>query len=170
MTEALVKQLLGTIPITANSRTPEGETITDDDDLILQDVNLLQAKRYNQFIGDGTSTEYYLDTTGLDISVYLTTNNSTLIENIDFTVNRTTGVVTFNTAPAAPSDDGDSNVIITLSKTVSGYADRIKKCTLASSFDSRIFFAGNQDYPSTLFHSELEDPRYVEIQHIMKKD
>ena len=122
MTEALVKQLLGTIPITANSRTPEGETITDDDDLILQDVNLLQAKRYNQFIGDGTSTEYYLDTTGLDsASVYLmtaTVNGSTLIENIDFTVNRTTGVVTFNTAPAAPSDDGDSNVIITLSKTV----------------------------------------------------
>ena len=37
----------------------------------------------------------------------------------------------------------------------------LKKCTLASSFDSRIFFAGNQDYPSTLFHSELEDPRYV---------
>lgn len=157
--------VVGTIPITANSRTPDGETITDDDDLILQDVNLLQAKRYNQFIGDGTSTEYYLDTTGLDsASVYLmtaTVNGSTLIENIDFTVNRTTGVVTFNTAPAAPSDDGDSNVIITLSKTVSGYADRIKKCTLASSFDSRIFFAGNQDYPSTLFHSELEDPRYV---------
>ena len=28
-------------------------------------------------------------------------------------------------------------------------------------FDSRVFFSGNQDYPNTVFHSELNDPRYI---------
>lgn len=158
-------EVVGTIPTTATGRTPFGETISDDSDLILQDVNLLQPKRKNSFVADGTSTVYYLDTRGLDAaSVYLMSavvNGLTLIENIDFTVDRTNGTVTFTTAPAKPSTDGEANVIITLSKTVSGYADRIKKCTLLCSFDSRMFFAGNQDYPNTLFHSELEDPRYI---------
>ena len=27
-------------------------------------------------------------------------------------------------------------------------------------FDHRIFFSGNQNYPSTLFHSQLDDPNY----------
>ena len=28
-------------------------------------------------------------------------------------------------------------------------------------FDNRVFFSGNQDYPNAIFHSSLEDPRYV---------
>ncbi len=160
-----VKSIVGTIPITSRSRTPIGEVITDDNDLVYQDVNLLQPKRKNAFVADGTSKDYYLDTKGLDSSsIYIMTavvNGLTKVETIDFTVDRVNGIVTFNEAPNKPLQDGESNVIITLSKTISGYADRIKKCTILQEFDKRIFFSGNQDYPNTLFHSELEDPRYI---------
>lgn len=163
-----VSEVVGTIPITANNRKPEGISYDTNGNVtaeLYQDVNLLNPKRKNAFVADGTSTIYYLDTQGLDsASTYLMTatiNGITKVEDVDFTVNRTTGIVTFGTAPTAPLTAGTSNVVITLSKTISGYADRIKKSTILTEFDKRIFFAGNQDYPNTLFHCELEDPRYV---------
>lgn len=154
-----IAAVVGTIPLTSTGRTPAGATT---DSTTYQDVNLLQAKRKNGFVGDGTSKDYYLDTTNIDAAALsVTVNGIAKIETTDFTVNRTNGIVSFITAPSVPSTDGTSNVFITYSKTVSGYEDRIKKCTLAVEFDHRMFFSGNQDYPNTLFHSELDDPRYI---------
>ena len=33
--------------------------------------------------------------------------------------------------------------------------------TLLEVFDNRVFFSGNVDYPSTIFHSSLNNPRYI---------
>ena len=158
-----VSSVQGTIPITSYYKNPDGSTNIDeytDTDLVYQPVNCLTSLRKNSFIGDGTSTNYQLDATNLDLATtYLmkaTIDGVEKTENIDFTVNRTTGVVTFSAAPS-----NGSQVVITYSKTTSGYRNRILNCTLMCEFDNRIFFSGNPNYPNAVFHCELNDPRYV---------
>jgi len=162
------KSVEGTIPITRLGTTPSGAIYKDDADYVYQDINCLTSLRKNGFVADGESTDYYLDSTNLDPAttyiMHATVNGVDKIEAVDFTVDRTNGVVTFNQAPTAPLEDGDSNVIITYSKTNTELANRVKKCTISVEFDNRIFFSGNPDYPNTVFHTELEDPRYVSTQ------
>lgn len=158
-----IKEVVGTIPITSYYKNPDGSTYIDestDVDLVYQAVNVLTSLRKNRFIADGTSNNYQLDTEDLDsASTYLVrakVNNTSMLENVDFTVNRAKGVITFPTAPAK-----DADVEITFSKTGLNYKERILNCTLVCEFDNRIFFSGNPDYPNTIFHCELNDPRYV---------
>ena len=158
-----MKAVEGTIPITTYWRTPDGSTPIDsnvDTDLVYQDVNVLTPKRINRFIGDGESTEYHLDDKGLDSkSTYLmsaTIGGIEKTEDIDFTTDRTTGIVTFNSAPSK-----NAEVYITYSKTIANQKNRILNCTLLCEFDNRVFFSGNPDYPNTVFHCELNNPRYI---------
>lgn len=158
-----VKKVEGTIPITSYWKNPDGSTSIDSDtdtDLVYQAVNCLTNLRKNQFIADGESKNYQLDATDLDMaSTYLmtaTVNGVNKTENIDFSVDRTKGIVTFNEAPAEGVE-----VMITYSKTGNGYRERILNCTLMCEFDNRFFFAGNPNYPNAVFHCELNDPRYV---------
>ena len=128
----------------------------------LQDVNLLQPKRINSFVGDGTSKDYYLDAQNIDATIVTAIVNGTnKTEKTDFTVDRANGKVTFNTAPSKPNLSGEDNVFITFAKTIDGYEDRINKCTKALLFDNRLFFTGNPDYPNAVFHSELNNPTYI---------
>ena len=140
------------VPTTTISRSPSGGGEP------YQDVNVLQPKRKNTFVADGTSTDYYLDTTKID-SITEVKVNDTVVTN--YTVNTTAGKVTFTTAPSAPVLSGTDNVEITFSKTVPGYLDRIAKCTKMVVFDNRLFFAGNPEYPNAVFHSQLNTPNYV---------
>ncbi len=159
------KEVEPTIPITSIGKKPTGEIINDDYDTVYQPVNVLTSKRKNGFVADGTSTQYHLDTTGLDsASTFIctaTVNGVSKVETVDFSVDRTNGVVTFFNAPSAPTEDGESNVFITFSKTDHNYKTRITHCNLLCEFDNRIFFSGNQNYPNAIFHSELNDPRYI---------
>ena len=128
----------------------------------LQDVNVLTPKRKNTFLGDGTSTEFYLDAQTIDSTeVEAIVNDVELKEDTDFTVDRIKGKVTFNEAPSEPNLSGYDNVVITFSKTVEGYADRINKCDKVLQFDNRLFYTGNPDYPNAVFHSELNNPQYI---------
>lgn len=140
------------IPTTTINRSPAGGGEP------YQDVNLLQPKRKNSFVGDGTSTVYVLDSTNID-SVDKVTVNGT--ETSAYTANLTQGKITFTTAPSTPGVIGQDNVVIEFSKTISEYVDRIEKCTIARVFDNRIFFTGNPDYPNAIFHSELNNPAYI---------
>lgn len=140
------------IPTTSIGRKPLGGGTMH------QDVNVLQAKRINQFIGDGTSKDYYLDATEIDSidSVYVND-----IEVTDYTYSLILGRVSFNIAPTKPLLSGTDNVIITYSKRASGYIDRISKCTISQVFDNRVFFTGNPTYKNAIFHSELNNPAYI---------
>lgn len=140
------------IPTTTISRSPSGGGEP------YQDVNVLQPKRKNTFVADGTSTDYYLDTTEIDSITEVKVNDAVVT---NYTVNTTAGKVTFTTAPSAPVLSGTDNVEITYSKSVSGYIDRISKCTKMVVFDRRLFFTGNPDYPNAIFHSQLNTPNYV---------
>ena len=159
------KEVEGTIPITRLGTLPSGQIFKDDIDYVYQDVNILTPLRKCAFVADGESTDYYLDSAELDPAIeYIveaTVDGVKKLEAIDFTVDREKGIVTFNEAPVKPVEDGDSNVIITYSKSSEDYKERIKKCTILTEFDNRIFFSGNPNYPNTVFHSELEDPRYI---------
>ena len=159
------QSVVGTIPITRIGTTPEGAVYKDDQDYVYQDGNCLTPKRKNGFVADGTSVDYYLDSGSLDsATIFVMTaivNGTQKLEGTDFTVDRTNGIVHFNEAPEKPEEDGDSNVIITYSKTSTANLNKILHSTILTEFDNRIFFSGNPDYPNVVFHSELEDPRYV---------
>lgn len=151
-----IKEVEGTIPTTSIGNA-DGSAST------YQDVNLLTGLRKNLRIGDGKTTVFKLDTENIDSDYVVTAqiDGLTYVQGVDLSVNVTKGEVTFNVAPSAPLTDGQHNVEILFRKTVQGYKDRINKCNLLTVFDNRIFFSGNQDYPNAVFHSSLEDPRYV---------
>lgn len=148
-----VKEVDGFIPTTTISRSPNGGGT------IYQDVNLLTGVRKNSFVADGASKEYIVDSESFDsdYKVRAWVNGK---EVTDFTTTPSTGKITFGTAPAEPDTVGQDNVIIQFRKTVTGYRDKIDKCTLLEVFDNRVFFAGNPDYPNILWHCSLEDPTF----------
>lgn len=148
------------IPTTSISRSPSGGGE------MYEDVNLLQPKRKNSFVADGTSTVYQLDAIRIDSVDEVKVNDVTIQQG--YSVNTTLGKVTFTTAPAAPTLTGKDNVEITFTKTINdktgeplNYPERIKNCTIMKVFDNRVFFSGNPDYPNAVFHSSLNNPYYV---------
>lgn len=143
------------IPTTTISRLPSGGGT------LYQAVNVLTGRRRNSFVADGTSTEYYLDTTFLDdeeVKVYV---NDVELANTEYSVNRTLGCITFNNAPASPLTTGQDNVVIEFSKVGTDYLDRIPMCKRNIVFDNRIFFTGNSQFKNAIFHCELNNPAYI---------
>ena len=147
------QEVVGYIPTTSISRKPDGGGV------LYEDVNMLTAFRKNSFVGDGESTEYHLDAQNIEEVSSVIVNNG-LVGPEGYEVDKTRGTITFTNAPSEPLTDGQDNVLITYKKTVAGYRDRINKCTLLQVFDNRVFFSGNQNYPNTIWHCSLDDPRY----------
>lgn len=150
---AEIKEVEGYIPTTVISKNPIGGGTH------YEDVNLLTGIRKNSFVADGKSTEYFLDVESFDTDyvVRIWVND---VEVNNFTSNPSAGKITFASAPEKPLTDGQDNVVIQFKKTVSGYRERIEKCTLLEVFDNRVFFSGNPDYPNKLWHCSLDDPTY----------
>lgn len=142
------------VPTTTIGRKPSGGGT------LYEDVNLLTGQRINTFLADGTSTEYYLDSTEID-SVDKVTIDDVEINNDEYSVNLLKGLITFNTAPEEPKVLGQDNVAIKFTKNVSGYKERIEHCKIAKVFDNRIFFSGNEDFPNAIFHSSVNAPYYI---------
>ena len=153
----------GYIPTTIISRRPDGGGES------YENVNLIQPKRTESFLGDAESKTYHLSSKNLDDEEVLVR-----IANIDggwdemtegngFTVDRSAGTVTFEKANA-PVISGQDNVQITYSKTVPGYSRRIKRCTICALYgvggDNRIFVSGNPDLPNYDWWSDIYDPTY----------
>lgn len=149
----IITEVVGFVPTTSIGRKPAGGGTT------YQDINMLTGIRINTFLADGVSKEYYLDAQGIDtdFTPIVTVNGS---DTTAFTVDATNGKIIFDTAPEEPLTAGQDNVKVKFRKTISGYRDRINKCTLLQVFDNRVFFSGNQDYPNTVWHSSLNDPTY----------
>lgn len=148
-----IKNVEGTIPLTSIGRKPAGGGTQ------YQDINLISDYRKNSFWSDGTSTEYHLDATGITSGSVTVWISDTEQSASSYSVDAVNGIITFNTAPTAAIDE--DNVVIQFAKPVSGYANKIKKCTIATMFDNRVFFSGNQDYPNAVFWCSYNDPRYI---------
>lgn len=126
------------IPTVIINRTPTGGGNTN------EGYNRLGAGFKNSFNGNGSATAYQLTDTVLDsTAVTATIGGVAKTEGVDFTVNRTTGVVTFSVAPAS----GTNNVIITAYKTIQADIDSILNCLSVRPFggqnDNRLFFGNN---------------------------
>lgn len=143
------------IPTLTLGRTPAGGGTAN------EQINLLSPGFKDSFSGDGVSTKYQLSLSSLsDDEVTAEVDYAILTEGIDFTVDRNFGIVTFNTPPP----QGTNNVIITAYKAHEELADRIRKCTVSIAYggpnDSRIFLAGNPEFPNYLWRSDVYDPTY----------
>ena len=150
---ATMKEVEGYVPTTSIGRKPAGGGTT------YEDVNLLTGKRRNTFLADGESKEFSLDAQNIDLEFKTIVKvNGTEVDN--FVVDCTEGKIIFTTAPEKPLTDGQDNVSVEFRKTITGYRDKILKCTLLQVFDNRVFFAGNEDYPNMIFHCSLSDPTY----------
>lgn len=175
-------------PILLISCDPEGGSPED----IYEPLNLLNPRWYERFIvvaskedpnyDPDTVVDFHLSTGNLDaapVRAWVMDQNGDMIEKTegtDFTVNRTTGVITFVTAPGATPVAGEDNVYIQASKTIEGYSDRINHCTIGTLFgvngaSDRLFVSGNTDkgydsegklysYGNWDFYSQLYDPTY----------
>jgi len=146
------------IPTVSINRTPTGGGD------LLENYNKIGAGFKNKIHGDNTSTAYTLSLTGLDATaVTATVGGVPKAETTDFTVNRTTGVVTFSVAPAT----GVNNVEITAYKTDATAKNAIYNCKYVTVFggsnDSRVFVCGNGSGP--IFWSGLLDPTYFPDQN-----
>jgi hypothetical protein len=151
-----VSQVEGYVPTTSIARKPEGGGTK------YEDVNMLSDYRYNTFLCNGGSFDYYLDVRNLDTDyapeVWL---DDDLVDASEYSVDYTEGKITFlNNAPNAPLTAGQDNLKVKFKKKVNGYRENILKCTIVQLFDNRVFFSGNPDYPNTVWHCSLNDPTY----------
>ena len=149
-----VSEVVGYVPTTSISKPPSGGGTPH------EEYNILTGKRKNSFVADGTSTIYDCDVETFTSPVVRVWINDVEVTT-GFTANPTNGTVVFDTPPEVPLSDGQDNVIIEFENTIAGDRDIINKCTLLAVFDNRVFFSGNQDYPSTIIPCMLDNPRYV---------
>lgn len=153
------------VPTIIISRNPGGGGTT------LEPLNLLGRKWTESFLGAASITAYQLttDNLGADEVKAEKLNSSgvwqALKEKADFTVNRTTGRVTFSVAPGVSPITGQDNVRITAAKTREGYADRINRCGIGAVYGvngspDRLFVSGDPEHPNLDYYSQMNDPTY----------
>ena len=150
-----IKEVEGYVPTTSIGRKPSGGGS------VHEDVNMLTGKRRNTFLADGGSFEFVLDALNIDEDYPPIVKVNDVVATKGYTVNYAEGKITFGKAPDAPLTDGQDNVSIEFRKTVEKYKNSILNCTLLQVFDNRVFFSGNPDYPSVVWHCSLNDPSYV---------
>ena len=144
------------VPLTVIARTPAGGGVS------YEAVNLLTGKQKVSFLADGT-TVYTLPAADLDSVDKVEVNGAA--QSSGWTANLAAGTVTFATAPSAPAAGAEDNVVITFTKTIAGYADRIGKCRAAviwgvGGASDRIVATGNPDYPNQDFICGYADGGY----------
>lgn len=158
------------IPTTVISRNPGAK---DQGGEAYEPANRLNKWRKNSFLVTQEKTDekiFVLDFSPLDPDAVkaeiLDANGNWVVkkEGTDFTVNRTTGTITFKSAPGKSPEEGADNVRITAAKTVKGYADHIGLCTVQtlfglSSYD-QAFLTGNKENVNYHYYSQPSDPTY----------
>lgn len=136
----------------------------------LQPLNLLSAAFCEKFAGTATDKIYQLtfaplDATEVKVQVQTAAGWQPLTEGTGFSVNRTSGTVTFVTAPGESLVRGEDNVSITASRTVEGYAERITHCLAGIPFGiggaaDRLFLGGAPERPNYDYFSASSDPTF----------
>lgn len=124
---------------------------------VLEQYNALGSGFITSFSPNGTATVYTLPLTSLDATTITCTLSGVVkVEGVDFTVNRTTGLVTFTVAPVVGTD----TLKITAYKASSTLA-LILACRFSITYggnnDTRVFIAGDS---TTYYYSGLLDPTY----------
>lgn len=145
------------VPTTTITRSPSGGGVS------YEAVNLLTPYRKNAFQTDGKSVKFTLDG---EIDASGTARAWVWGEEVtDFTLDRAAGTITFPSAPAAPDAGASDGLVVQFPHTVEGYADRIDKCTIITTYgvgsNDRVVLSGNPDCPNLDWTSGLYDPTYM---------
>lgn len=127
---------------------------------LFEEINLLTGAKWQWFVGTAGATEYVLAEQNIDATlVQATVNGVVKVEITDFTVNRTTGKVTFLVAPGLNAD-----VRIRWVKVISGNADLVKNHKYMIKFgpsnDTNIFIWGNSNEKNVYRVSGTLKPNY----------
>lgn len=145
------------VPTTTITRSPSGGGGS------YEAVNLLTPYRKNAFQTDGKSAKFTLDG---EIDASGAVRAWVWGEEVtDFTLDRAAGTITFPSAPAAPDAGASDGLVVQFPHTVEGYADRIDKCTIITTYgvgsNDRVVLSGNPDCPNLDWTSGLYDPTYM---------
>lgn len=145
------------VPTTTITRSPSGGEGS------YEAVNLLTPYRKNAFQTDGKSVKFTLDG---EIDASGAVRAWVWGEEVtDFTLDRAAGTITFPSAPAAPDAGASDGLVVQFPHTVEGYADRIDKCTIITTYgvgsNDRVVLSGNPDCPNLDWTSGLYDPTYM---------
>ena len=150
------------VPLVTIAKSPSGGGES------YEDINLLCSRRKESFIGTEKDLVYQLganEVLSVDKveSMQADGTYKTLVADTDYTVDTTLGKVTFASAKKTPLD-GHDNIIITYTKEVEGYKEKIEKCTISTRFglggENRVFLSGNETCPERDFWSEVYQPEY----------
>ena len=159
------------IPTTYINIIPSGENA--DIGIEYEQRNILQPKFKHTFIADGETTEFFMNENELEevseVKVY-----GEIASDCEFDLEG--GKITFKEAPKRPEECGYpeffAGIEITAKKTfksISGLTEEqenmyelVCECTVAASFDSRIFLSGNLAYPNTVFWCGRNITGYVD--------
>lgn len=151
------------IPVVAMNRNPDGSGGD-----LYQAENRLSPGKEVWFTADGTSTAYYLPYQTIDATLVTATVNGVVkTETVDFTVDRTLGIVTFSTAPAKLTPAVPNGVKIKCYKSDADTQNSIKTCRHAIVYggdtDLIVVVGGPTKQPNAYFwsgvHSNI-DPTY----------
>ena len=150
--------VVGYVPLVLIGRSPTG---SPNYGTPRESLNIISPGFRTSFSATGTATAYTLPYTSLDAtSITAIVNGVSMVETTNFTVNRTTGVVTFNIAPTIGTD----NVIITAFKASLTTPALILNCKHAEVYggksEATVFFSGNPNYPDLIWHSRLYGENY----------
>ena len=150
--------VVGYVPKVLVGRSPSGSPNAG---TVSESFNNISPGFRTSFSATGTATAYTLPYTSLDATVITAiVNGVSMVETTNFTVNRTTGVVTFNIAPTIGTD----NVIITAFKASLTTPALILNCKHAEVYggksEATVFFSGNPNYPDLIWHSRLYGENY----------
>ena len=145
------------VPTTTITRSPSGGGVS------YEAVNLLTPYRKNAFQTDGKSVKFTLDG---EIDASGAVRAWIWGEEVtDFTLDRAAGTITLPSAPAAPDAGASDGLVVQFPHTVEGYADRIDKCTIITTYgvgsNDRVVLSGNPDCPNLDWTSGLHDPTYM---------
>lgn len=144
------------IPTTVITRMPTGGGQS------YENVNMLTPYRKNAFQTDGEATDFQLDG---DIDATGTVRAWVFGEETTaFTLDRENGIIKMDTAPGKPLAGSEDGLVVQFPHTVSGYADRIDKCTIITTYgigtNDRAVLSGNASLPNVDWTSGMNDPTY----------
>lgn len=146
------------IPTVLIGRSPSGGGT------MLENVNLLTRRRKELFLGDSTSKEFYVSST-IDTAepVIVMVKQSdgeftALTKGTDYTVNKNSITLT-KVYEAVTQEDNIS--IEYASATKNTASEALKRCTIASVYDNRVFLTGTDgELKSRIWFSAYANPTY----------
>lgn len=160
--QAAYLDTIGYVPTTNIGRSPEGTTTT-----AYEDVNLMQSYRINNFLPDGVSAVYTLDSSFDDEEPTATIlqSDGTIASLTILSYDKDKGTVTFDSVPPESPVEGRDSVYIRFKVTNTEHKKYINGCNIVTVYGyngnkNRLFVAGNTEYPNVDWHSQYDDPTY----------